>query len=100
MKMPLPLTGSSLVSAVDPELKKFRLALRKQLLKVAQTHPVAHTRALFQAMADGSVMPKFTADQKPEPNVPSAPAELLRAAPPIRVLPSKPGLECLNAQEG
>lgn len=93
MKKPLPLTGSSLVSALDPELKKFRLALRKQLLKVAQTHPVAQTRALFQAMADGSAMPKFTADQKPETSVvPSAPSELLRAAPPMRVPTPKPGL--------
>lgn len=100
MKKPLPLTGSSLVSAVDPELKKFRLALRKQLLKVAQTHPVAHTRALFQAMADGSILPQFTADQKPETSVvPPAPAEFMQSTPLTRVAPSSQGLISLNAPE-
>lgn len=76
MKKPLPLTGSSLVSEVDPELKKFRLALRKQLLKVSQTHPVATTWALFQAMADGDAVPRLRAERRPESIVPSEPAEL------------------------
>lgn len=65
MKKASPLTGAS-DGVSDLDVKRFRAALRKQLLKVAQTHPVASTRALFQKMADGNVMPGLTTERKAE----------------------------------
>lgn len=99
MKKPLPLTGSSSVNVADPEFKKFRAALRKQLLKVAHTHPVASTRALFLAMADGDAVPRLRSERKPETIVPSEPSYLLQAAPSKRAAPCNRGLKSQNAPE-
>ena len=88
MKKAIPLTGSS-NGVSDLDLKRFRAALRKQLLKVAQTHPVASTRALFQKMADGNVMPGLTTERKPETVVAPSPTELSGAPPSRRAPPSR-----------
>ena len=92
MKKAIPLTGSS-DGISDLDLKRFRAALRKQLLKVAQTHPVASTRALFQKMADGKIGPqpklgagRILAQDEPEP----PPAPVVQAHPSRRAPPPRP----------
>lgn len=94
MKKAIPLTGSSSVSVADADYEQFRTALRKQLLKVARTHPVASTRALFQSMADGHAMPRSSPERRTEPKAPPAPvvapAPVAKASEPRRAPPARP----------
>ena len=94
MKKSIPLTGSTTAVTTDPSYERFNASLRKQLLKVARTHPVESTRALFQSMADGNMMPRSGPKERPQPAAPPVaappPTPVAKAPEPRRAPPARP----------